>query len=55
MEYLNFDLEIGPGKGGIYPTAVRLPAGAVRGTLRFPFDKQTLELYLSKLETALLR
>jgi hypothetical protein len=55
MKYLDFDVEIGPGNNGIYPVFVRLPAGAVRGTLRFPFDKQTLELYLSKLDNALLR
>ena len=55
MEYLNFDLEISPGSGNVYPTAVRLPAGAVSGAMRFPFDRQTLELYLSKLEAALLR
>ena len=55
MEYLDFDLEIGPGQESRYPVTVRLPAGVVQGVLQFPFAPHTLELYLSKLESALLR
>lgn len=55
MQYLNFDLEIAPGRAGRYPVTVRLPAGAVQGVLQFPFAQHALELYLSKLESALLR
>jgi tetratricopeptide (TPR) repeat protein len=55
LQYLDFDLEIGPGSGGDYPVAVRLPAGIVRSVMHFPFDKQALELSLHKLEIGLLR
>ena len=37
MQYLDFDLEIGPGQNSRYPVTVRLPAGAVQGVLQFPF------------------
>ncbi len=55
MQYLDFDLEIGPGQESRYPVTVRLPAGAVQGVLQVPFAPHALELYLSKLESALLR
>lgn len=55
MEYFDFDLEISPGQDNCYPVTVRLPAGVVQGVVQIPFDQQTLKLYLSQLETALLR
>ena len=56
MEYLDFELEIGPGDAGEYPVAViRSPAGEVRLTMRFPFDGPTLTNRLQALEIALLR
>src|SRR6266446_1062159 len=55
MQYLDFDLEIGPGRGRIYPIAVRSPAGEARGTMRFPFDEVTLRDRLRDLQIALLR
>ena len=56
MEYLDFELEIGPGEAGEYPVAViRSPAGEVRLTMQFPFDGPTLTNRLQALEIALLR
>ena len=44
MEYLDFELEIGPGLGREYPVAViRSPAGEARETMCFPFDELALE------------
>ncbi|HEY7350483.1 MAG TPA: FHA domain-containing protein [Ktedonobacterales bacterium] len=55
MEYLNFDLEVGPGHAGSYPIAVRSPAGEAQITMRFPFDGPALESRLKDLRIALLR
>jgi pSer/pThr/pTyr-binding forkhead associated (FHA) protein len=56
MRYLDFDLEIGVGTEGTYPVKVlRSPAGEAEGRMRFPFDTQTLENRLLKLQNALLR
>ncbi|HEU5198190.1 MAG TPA: CHAT domain-containing protein [Ktedonobacterales bacterium] len=55
MQYLDFDLEIGPGLGREYPLSARSAAGQVHGTLRFPFDALALENALLKLENALLQ
>ncbi len=54
MQYLDFDLEIGPGDGSTYPVAViRSPAGEAHATLRFPFDEAALKEYLNLVQTAL--
>ncbi len=54
MQYLDFDLEIGPGGGQTYPVAViRSPAGEARGTLSFPFDEDALKERLDQVQTAL--
>ena len=38
MDYLDFELEIGPGSGREYPIAViDSPAGEARETLHFPY------------------
>lgn len=56
MEYLDFEIEIGPGVGRDYPLAVvRSPGGEARGSLRFPFDELALESRLKDLQIALLR
>jgi len=56
MNYLDFELEIGPGAGREYPVAVvRSPAGEARETMRFPFDELALENRLKDLQIALLR
>ncbi|HEX6778161.1 MAG TPA: CHAT domain-containing protein [Ktedonobacterales bacterium] len=55
MEYLNFDVEINPERSGLYPVAARSRAGDARHLLRFPFDEQTLETDLLRLQNALLR
>ena len=55
MEYLDFDLEVGPGRSGSYPVKVRSPAGEAEITMRFPFDGLTLESRLKDLQIALLR
>jgi tetratricopeptide (TPR) repeat protein len=53
--YLDFDLEIGPGRGREYPIAiVRSPAGEARETMRFPYDELALESHLKDLRIALL-
>ncbi len=54
MQYLDFDLEIGPGHGRTYPVAVlRSPAGEAHGTLHFPFDATKLNEHLDQVQTAL--
>ena len=56
VDYLDFDLEIGVGRGRKYPLAVvRSPAGEARETMQFPFDELALEGQLLKLQVALLR
>jgi len=56
LYYLDFELEIGEGKGREYPVAViRSPAGDARETMHFPFDELALENHLVKLDNALLR
>ena len=56
MNYLDFEIEIGTGRGLTYPVAViRSAAGEARETIRFPFDKLALENHLKGLEIALLR
>ena len=55
-DYLDFDLEIGPGQGREYSVAVlRSPAGEAREIMRFPFDELQLESRLKDLQIALLR
>jgi hypothetical protein len=56
LEYLDFELEISPGRGREYPVAVvRSPAGEARGTMRFPYDELALQNRLKDLQIALLR
>lgn len=57
MEYLDFVLEIGDGRGGReYPVhLVSSPAGEARETMQFPFDELALENHLKSLQIALLR
>jgi hypothetical protein len=55
MEYLNFDVEINPQSGGLYPVAARSRAGEARHLMRFPFDDRSLETDLLRLQNALLR
>src|SRR5712692_4465583 len=56
LSYLDFELEVGPGRGRDYPVAVgRSPAGEAHETMRFPFDELALENRLQALQIALLR
>jgi tetratricopeptide (TPR) repeat protein len=56
VEYVDFELEIGAGRGREYPVAVlRSPVGEARGTMRFPFNPRELDRELLKLENELLR
>jgi len=57
MDYLDFELEIGPGSDGRYPvTVLHAPGGErARATMVFPFDRLTLENQLQSLQIALLR
>jgi hypothetical protein len=56
MEYLDFELRIGPGTGLDYPVSVlRSPAGEANATMRFPFDTLMLRNHLQQLQIALLR
>ncbi len=53
--YLDFELEIGPGRGREYPVAVaHSPAGEAQATMHFPFDELALEKRLAVLQNALL-
>ncbi len=54
MQYLDFDLEIGPGSGQTYPVMVmRSPAGEAHGTLHFPYDEAALKERLDQVQMAL--
>lgn len=55
VDYLNFELEVGPGSGREYEISVRSPAGEAREIMRFPYDKLALENRLKDLQIALLR
>jgi WD40 repeat protein len=56
MDYLDFELEIVPGRGRNYPvTVVRSPAGEARETMRFPYSQAELDTRLESLENALFR
>jgi hypothetical protein len=56
MNYLEYELEIGPGSGREYSVVViRSPAGEARETMHFPFDHLALENRLQALQIALLR
>jgi hypothetical protein len=55
LDYLDFEVAIGSGKGRDYPIAVvRSPGGEARETMRFPYDEAALEKRLKDLQTALL-
>jgi len=54
-EYLEFEIEIGAGRGRNFPVTVRSPAGEAREQMRFPFDELALENRLQALEIALLQ
>lgn len=56
LDYLDFELEIGPGEGREYPvTVLRSPAGEAREKATFPFGELELENRLQALQIALLR
>jgi len=55
VSYLDFELDIGLGRGREYPVAVtHSPAGEAQTTMRFPFDESGLEKRLVVLQNALL-
>jgi|GEM_PF-3053810 len=56
MDYLDFEIEINPGTGGIYPISVMSSeAGEMREKMHFPFNENELQIQLLALENALLR
>jgi tetratricopeptide (TPR) repeat protein len=55
MGYFDFDLEIGQSSEGKYIVTARSPAGEAQVKVRFPFDEQTLEKTLLKMQIALLQ
>ena len=56
LEYLDFELEIGPVSGRQYPVnVVRSPGGEARETATFPFGELELENRLQAVQIALLR
>ena len=56
MDYLDFDLEIGPGNGPDYSvTVIESPAGEARETMRFPFNDLELENRVQAIQLVLLR
>jgi hypothetical protein len=56
VDYLDFEVEIGPGTGGRYDVSVlRSPAGEATESLRFGLDRLALENRLQALQIALLR
>jgi len=55
INYLDFDLRIGPGSAGLYPVWVlRSPAGETQSSMRFPFDGAALHTQLELWQSALL-
>ncbi len=55
VTYLDFELEIGRGRGRLYPVAVtRSPAGEAQATMRFPYDELALQKRLVVVRNALL-
>jgi formylglycine-generating enzyme required for sulfatase activity len=55
MEYLDFDVEIGAGNGLEYPVAARSPAGEACEVMRFPYNRDRMEMRLKDLTIALLQ
>lgn len=55
MEYDTLEVDIGPGHERDYSLAVRSLAGEAHATIKFPFDKTSLENRLLHLQNALLR
>ncbi len=56
MDYLDFEICIGPGEGRSYPVhVVRSPAGEKRATMMFPFDELALKSHIQGLQIALLK
>jgi integrase len=56
VNYLDFTLEIGTGRGRTYPVfVIGSPAGEAHDFMKFPFDDRGLENQLLALQTALLR
>lgn len=55
-EHVDFQLEIGAGRGRRYPVEVlSSPAGEAHETIHFPFDEATLEKHIANLHEALIR
>ncbi len=53
--YLNFELEVGRGRGRQYPVAVtHSPVGEAQSTMRFPYDELALQKRLVVVRNALL-
>jgi len=56
VDYLDFELEIGPRQGHEYPLRVlNSPAGQANEMLHFPYNEQELKIKLQALQIALLR
>lgn len=56
MDYFDFELEIGVGRGRRYPVRVlRSPDGEAESVMRFPFDTLALDNHLLQLQLALER
>jgi hypothetical protein len=54
LDYLAFDLEIGPGDGQFYPVAVlSSPAGEVRAEMKLPLTLEELDSWLIELNVFL--
>lgn len=56
MNYLDFELEIGTGRGRVYPVfVIGSPAGEAHEFIQLPFTEQALDNQLLALQHALLR
>src|SRR5512135_1290329 len=53
-KFLDFEVEIGPGSGRVYPVSTRSLAGEARETTQLPFDDLALANQLLTLQNALL-
>lgn len=55
MQYLDFEVRVSAGDGGLYAVDVASPAGEARGSMKHPFSPATLERELQSVELAVVR
>lgn len=54
MKTLDFELEIGPGTGQVYPVTARAPGGEAATSMRFPLTLEELDYQLAMINDTVL-